>query len=322
MSSNQVAAALSAIPAFAMPEAELYQVLESSLYPGAKPQSIALVVNYCRASLLDPLQKPVHIVPMRVKRPGGGRDDYEWRDVVMPGIGLYRVQAARTGAHAGTSEPEFGPTRTLEVGEFRLEYPEWCRVTVRRRLPSGEVVEFSAVEYWLENYATKGRDSKAPNEMWQRRTRGQLAKCAEAQALRKAFPELGSQPTADEVEGREIVIGEGATVVDDDKPRGPAMPQSRREAAKAAAVDVAPAEVIDANTGEVIRQPAAAPMPAAAAPSGDDPLVGDGEKAYLRTKAKASGADLAALAGSIGLPESLEGLTKSGFATLKAKVSK
>ena len=36
--------------------------------------------------------------------PGGGRDDYEWRDVVMPGIGLYRVQAARTGELAGIHE--------------------------------------------------------------------------------------------------------------------------------------------------------------------------------------------------------------------------
>jgi hypothetical protein len=40
--------------------------------------------------------------------------------------------------------------------------------------------------------------------MWKRRPYAQLAKCAEAQALRKAFPEIGAQPTADEMEGKEF----------------------------------------------------------------------------------------------------------------------
>jgi hypothetical protein len=65
------------------------------------------------------------------------------------------------------------------------------------------LVNFTAREYWIENYATAGRDSKAPNSMWQKRPRGQLIKCAEAQALRKAWPELGAQPTAEEMEGKE-----------------------------------------------------------------------------------------------------------------------
>lgn len=38
--------------------------------------------------------------------------------------------------------------------------------------------------------------------MWLKRAYAQLAKCAEAQALRKAFPEVGSAPTADEMEGK------------------------------------------------------------------------------------------------------------------------
>ena len=196
-----------AAPALAMNETELCSVLQSSLYPGAKMESIKLVIGYCKAAGLDPMQKPVHIVPMNVKKPGGGRDDYEWRDVVMPGVGLYRTQAARTNALAGISEPEFGPAKTLKINDFECEYPEWCRVTVRR-IVQNRVVDFTAVEYWIENYATKGKDSKVPNAMWAKRPRGQLAKCAQAQALRMGFPEMtGAAPTADEMEGKALDDG-------------------------------------------------------------------------------------------------------------------
>lgn len=185
-------------PSLQMDEAELILVLGNSLYPGASNGSIKLVIGYCRASGLDPMQKPVHIVPIWDSKAGG------MRDVVMPGIGLYRTQAARSGSYAGVSEPEYGPDKTESIGGVEVTYPEWCRVTVKRLLPSGQIVDFTAVERWKENYAAKGGKDKsiAPNAMWSKRPYGQIAKCAEAQALRKAFPEVGSAPTADEMEGK------------------------------------------------------------------------------------------------------------------------
>ena len=189
-----------AIPALAMQEAELISVLQGSLYPGAALPSIKMVIGYCRAAGLDPLQKPVHIVPM-----WDGKAK-QMRDVVMPGVNLYRTQAARSGALAGVSEPEFGPDVTESIGGVSITFPQWCRVVVRRRLPTGEIADFTAVERWTENYAVKGGAEKsiAPNSMWQRRPYAQIAKCAQAQALRVAFPELAGGYTADEMEGKTI----------------------------------------------------------------------------------------------------------------------
>lgn len=200
---SDLAVQKNAMPATQMDETELMNVLRNSLYPGAKDESIKLAVGYCKASGLDIFQKPVHLVPMWDAK------TKQMRDVVMPGIGLYRTQAARSGAYAGVTEPEFGPDTPENIGGVEITYPAWCRVTVKRRLQDGTVAEFTAREFWKENYAVRGGQDKsiAPNAMWTKRPYGQLAKVAEAQALRKAFPEFGAQPTADEMEGKEIDMG-------------------------------------------------------------------------------------------------------------------
>lgn len=187
-------------------EKELVKTLQNSLYFGAKEESVRMVLSYCQASGLDPMQKPVHIVPMYDKASNG------MRDVIMPGVGLYRTTAARTGEMAGVSEPEFGEDVTENLGGTQITYPKWCKVTVSRLLKNGQVVNFTSKELWKENYATAGKSNPlAPNAMWSKRPYAQLAKCAEAQALRKAFPEVGAAPTADEMEGKAIDITDSET---------------------------------------------------------------------------------------------------------------
>lgn len=295
-----------ALPSLQINEAELLKVLQTSLYPGAAVESIKMVLGYCKASGLDPMQKPVHIVPMWDAKAGS------MRDVVMPGIGLYRTQAARSGC-IGVSEPDFGADITETIGNQSITYPAWCRVTVKRRLPTGEVAEFTAKEFWKENYAVKGGKEKsiAPNAMWSKRPYGQIAKCAEAQALRKAFPEIGSEPTADEMAGK--VLYEDEVVIDGSTGeitgRKPAVTTPQR---KTAAIPNNP-------TAEAEQSQESAPAAHESKAPENNALATVGEIAYITKKITAAKMSIAQARESAGLDpvETLDGLTKDGFVALK-----
>lgn len=200
----------------------MWNALCTSVYPGAKPDSVLMAVDYCAARNLDIMMKPVHLVPMNVKNAQTG--NYEWRDVPMPGIGMYRIQSSRSNNIAGIDEPEFGETITMEFksknGKVTVSFPEWCKVTVHK-IVGDRVVSYVGKEYWLENYATEGKDSDAPNAMWKKRPRGQIAKCAEAQALRRGWPEIDQGPTAEEMEGKgyEIEINPAQPMAKLEKPK-------------------------------------------------------------------------------------------------------
>lgn len=192
-----------------------WKVLVEAIYPSAKSsESVVMALTYCKARNLDPFKRPVHIVPMWDSK----RKDYV--ETVWPSISELRTTAFRTGNYAGCDEAEFGPSITQTftgkvkrwvnrvetwVDESRtVTFPEWCRIVVHREL-HGRVCRFVGPKVlWLESYATIGA-SDIPNDMWTERPVGQLEKCAEAAALRKAFPEeIGNELTAEEMTGRRV----------------------------------------------------------------------------------------------------------------------
>jgi len=235
-------------------DAAMIKVLGDSLYPGAKENSIRMVLSYCKAAGLDPMLKPVHIVPMSVKKPGGRQNDYEWRDVIMPGIGHYRVQAARSGQYVGKSAPVFGPVVTKKFGAVEVTYPESCTITVYRMV-GGMKCEFTATELWIENYATAGKDKPWPNAMWQKRPSGQLQKVAEAQALRMAFPELtGGANTAEEMEGKPLTEEQELVMQAQAAPQAKPTQKTQLDAFSKPVQQKQAQEVVDVDpeTGEVL----------------------------------------------------------------------
>jgi phage recombination protein Bet len=193
-----------------------WRTLMNNLYPGAAPESVVMVWDYCAARKLDPLKKPCHIVPMQVKEVRSG--DYVWRDVVMPGIYEYRTTATRTGLYMGHSKPEYGP----EIEHLGVKVPEWCAITVYRwNKEAGCRVEYPVQVYFRECAGTrKDKITKEPvlNQRWLTAPIQMMTKVCEAAGLREAFPdELGGEATFEEMDGRVIEHDQPAVTAN---PRG------------------------------------------------------------------------------------------------------
>lgn len=189
-----------------------WRALTDAVFPSASTtDAVILALSYCKARKLDPFKKPVQIVPMwDAKRK-------QMVDTVWPGIGELRTTAFRTGQYAGRDAAIFGPEVVLALAnDVEIKHPEWCEVVVYRILGGVRCAFHGPRVHWMETYATAGKDTNAPNKMWAKRPNGQLEKCAEAAALRAAFPEeLGNEYAAEEMEGKVIdaeAIGAPETV--------------------------------------------------------------------------------------------------------------
>lgn len=193
--SNEIAVQSSEYAVLNMPQSTAIATLKASLYPGASDESVINVLEYCRAAKLDPMQRPVHIVPMWDAKTG------KTRDTIMPGVNFHLTAAERNGC-AGIGEPEYGPDVTEVLGEERITYPAWCKVKVWRMIDGGRIAEFVGYERFTECVSTNKKGT--PNAMWKKRPYGMLAKCAMSQALRKGFPSVAGAYTAEEMAGKTI----------------------------------------------------------------------------------------------------------------------
>lgn len=202
-----------------------WKALVEAVFPAATAtESVILALSYCKARNLDPFKKPVHIVPIY--------DDNKrcMVDTVWPGIGELRTTAFRTGLYAGKDATSFGPMKKKTWGDVTLEFPEWAQVTVYRLIGDQRVAFEGPRVYWLETFATK--KGGIPNKMWQKRPTGQIDKCAEAAALRAAFPEelrdMTTEAESAEYQMQGGTINGDASVIEQ-RPERAAVPDSQAQ---------------------------------------------------------------------------------------------
>jgi len=140
------------------------QLIKNTVAKGATNDELKLFLYTCNRVGLDPLAKQIHFV----KR-GGSM-------TVQTGIDGYRAIGERSGTLAGIDDAIYDdPTETAKN-------PKKATVTVYRMI-AGIKVTFTASARWSE-YAPDGKQAF----MWTKMPYLMLGKCAEALALRKAFP--------------------------------------------------------------------------------------------------------------------------------------
>lgn len=218
---------------------EQLDLIKRTVAAGTSDDEFALFVEVAKSTGLSPFQRQIYAIMRQVSvKDERGQWRKENRMTIQTGIDGYRLIAARTGKHAGTTDAEYGPDAT----QGKLTHPAWARVTVRRLLPNGTVADFTATARWSE-YAQTNRDGE-PSGQWPKMPYLMLAKCAEALALRKAFPaELSGVYTAEEMSQADS----GQVAPAEDRPR----PAAAR--AEASVAYVAEQEVLEFRAHAVVR---------------------------------------------------------------------
>ena len=156
------------------------EILKNSICKGVSNDEFEVFLMACKKTQLDPFMKQIYAVKRKSKRPDGS-----WGETmtIQTGIDGYRLIAERTGCYAPGPEPTYSydsEGRLISASSY---------IKKQTRDGTWHTVSASAyVDEYMQTIVDRQSGEKKPSGMWGNMPRTMLAKCAEAQALRKAFP--------------------------------------------------------------------------------------------------------------------------------------
>lgn len=239
-----------------------------------------LFFHYCRTTGLDPFRRQIYMIGRNTKvtewvedsRAQNGRrkvERYVTKYTIQTGIDGYRRNVREAAKKCGDDVRLEGPWFTGEndftIREDGEVIQHWRKVWPKKSAPhaarfvvirNGE--EFEGIAHFDE-FVQTGYQGE-PNSMWSKMPRNQIAKCAEALAYRRAYP--------DDLSGLILEDTAQPTVIDQDgnvERQGRPAPRQQRPVT----VDEIFAEEVPLSTdsaGDVGDNPPAAPAPEPVAP--------------------------------------------------------
>ena len=139
---------------------EQIDIIKNSVAKGVSDQELAYFLEVCRSTGLNPLHRQIYAIVRSGKM------------TIQTGIDGYRLLASRSRRHAGTDDAVYDTEDQ--------PHPSKATVTVYR-LTGGQRCAYTATARWSEY-------NQENSQMWHKMPYLLLGKCAEALALRKAFP--------------------------------------------------------------------------------------------------------------------------------------